>query len=116
MLSDKIYRHFPSEKMDGRFLCHALASGPTQQHLSNLKTGMAESQTNISQEIVKALLAFVPSKIEQSMIADRIDKMNNEVSGGHISLNKLRSLKTALMQDLLTGRKRVTDLLEPVAA
>lgn len=115
MLSDKIYRLVPSEKMDGRFLCHALASGPTQQHLSNLKTGMAESQTNISQEIVKALLAFVPSKIEQLMIADRIDKMNNEVSG-HISLNKLRSLKTALMQDLLTGHKRVTDLLGPVAA
>lgn len=26
-------------------------------------------------------------------------------------LSKLRSLKTALMQDLLTGRKRVTELL-----
>jgi hypothetical protein len=26
-------------------------------------------------------------------------------------LKKLRSIKTALMQDLLTGKKRVTDLL-----
>jgi hypothetical protein len=31
-------------------------------------------------------------------------------------LNKLRYQKTALMQDLLTGRKRVTDLLESLAA
>jgi type I restriction enzyme S subunit len=116
MLSDKIYRLVPSEKMDGRFLCHALASGPTQQHLSNLKTGMAESQTNISQEIVKALLTFVPSKIEQSMIADRIDKIKDEENVGHLSLKKLQSLKTALMQDLLTGGKRVTDLLESLAA
>ncbi len=114
LLSDKIYRLVPTEKMDARFLCHALSSGPTQQHLSNLKTGMAESQTNISQEIVKALLAFVPSKIEQSMIADRIDKMNDEASGGHLSLKKLQSTKIALMQELLTGRKRVTDLLDPV--
>jgi hypothetical protein len=30
--------------------------------------------------------------------------------------SKQLALKTALMQDLLTGRKRVTDLLEPVAA
>jgi hypothetical protein len=31
-------------------------------------------------------------------------------------LRKLRALKAALMQDLLTGHKRVTDLLEPTAA
>ena len=35
--------------------------------------------------------------------------MNSAVSG----LHKLKSLKTALMQDLLTGKKRVTPLLEP---
>ena len=32
------------------------------------------------------------------------------------TLVKLRSLKTALMQDLLTGEKRVTPLLEAEAA
>lgn len=29
-----------------------------------------------------------------------------------ISLDKLKCLKTALMQDLLTGKKRVTPLME----
>lgn len=34
------------------------------------------------------------------------------MSEQHGILTKLRSLKTALMQDLLTGRVRVTPLLE----
>jgi len=112
MLSDKIYRLIPAENMDGRFLCYALSGFETQKHLSNFKTGMAESQTNISQEIVKNLLAVVPNKGEQARIADRLDQMSSVTKRSIEALEKLRSLKTALMQDLLTGKKRVTPLLE----
>lgn len=38
-----------------------------------------------------------------------LSKQSNEARA---TMNKLRSLKTALMQDLLTGKKRVTNLLE----
>jgi type I restriction enzyme S subunit len=111
MLSDKIYRLVPTKEIDGRFLCYALSSAGSQRHLSNLKTGMAESQTNISQEIVKALLTVCPPSAEQSLIADRLDHILSESKKSTAVLSKLRSLKTALMQDLLTGRKQVTEIL-----
>jgi type I restriction enzyme S subunit len=111
MLSDKVYRLVPTKEADGRFLCYALSSSGSQRHLSNLKTGMAESQTNISQEIVKALMTVCPPSAEQSLIADHLDHISSESDKSTTVLAKLRSLKTALMQDLLTGRKRVTELL-----
>ncbi len=113
MLSDKIYRLVPTKEADGRFLCYALSSSGSQRHLSNLKTGMAESQTNISQEIVKALMTVCPPSAEQSLIADRLDHISSESNKSTTVLAKLRSLKIALMQDLLTGRKRVSELLPP---
>ncbi len=112
MLSDKMYRLIPGVKIDGRFLCYALSGFQTQRHLSNLKTGMAESQTNISQAIVKALLTVCPPASEQRIIADCLDLVSNESNQSLSALAKLRSLKTALIQDLLTGEKRVTPLLE----
>ncbi|TSA32861.1 MAG: restriction endonuclease subunit S [Verrucomicrobiaceae bacterium] len=112
MLSDKIYRLVPTKEAEGRFLCYSLSSSGSQRHLSNLKTGMAESQTNISQEIVKALMTVCPPSAEQSLIADRLDHISGESNKSTTVLSKLRALKTALMQDLLTGRKRVTDLLD----
>ncbi|WP_127576406.1 restriction endonuclease subunit S [Paenibacillus barengoltzii] len=111
MLSDKIYRLVPIESVDGRFLCYALSSFAAQRYLSNLKTGMAESQTNISQEIVKNLLSVVPSKEEQVMIADILDQQSKDTKQINETLKKLHSLKTALMKDLLTGKKRVATLL-----
>lgn len=110
MLSDKIYRLVPTSEADGRFLCYALSSSGSQRHLSNLKTGMAESQTNISQDIVKALMTVCPPSVEQSIIADRLDHISQESTENTAVLAKLHAVKTALMQDLLTGRKRVTKL------
>ncbi len=112
MLSDKIYRLLPTKEAEGRFLCYALSSSESQRHLSNLKTGMAESQTNISQEIVKALMTVCPPRPEQSLIADRLDHVSIQSNKSTTVLAKLRVLKAALMQDLLTGRKRVTALLD----
>jgi type I restriction enzyme S subunit len=112
MLSDKIYRLAPMTNVDGRFLCYSLSGFRSQRYLSNLKSGMAESQTNISQDIVKALLTVCPDEEEQAHIADHIDHLCDELKKECVALAKLRSLKTALMQDLLTGKKRVTPLLE----
>lgn len=59
------------------------------------------------------LLLSVPEKPEEQ---DRILKVMNTVrqdqSNSSECLNKLKSMKTALMQDLLRGRKLVTPLLE----
>jgi type I restriction enzyme S subunit len=70
---------------------------------------------NLSGELLSAFKIRLPSVAEQKEIADRITRIDSQVSIVRQQLAKLRSLKTALMQDLLTGRKRVTALLNPAA-
>ena len=111
ILSDKIYALTPTNEIDGRFLSYVLSSYKIQNYLSKLKTGLAESQTNISQLIVKSLLVFLPKKVEQEKIADFLDAVSHKLNVNIVTVEKLHALKTALMQDLLTGRKRVTALL-----
>lgn len=74
------------------------------------------AQRNINLETLKPLLMAMPDGEEQR----RIGALYETVEMAQIDLmaqcSKQLALKTALMQELLTGRKRVTDLLEPVAA
>lgn len=49
---------------------------------------------------------------EQKKIADVLGGMDVAIQGFSMDLEKLRSVRSALMQDLLTGRKRVTALLD----
>ena len=116
MLSDKLYRLVPNETVVSEFLVLALSSFEAQRHLSTLKTGLAESQTNISQDIVRELVIALPKTNEQKQIAAAHRRCGKQVLSDQIHLYKLYSLKTALMQDLLTGKVRVTPLLEKMEA
>ncbi|MEG4350307.1 restriction endonuclease subunit S [Microcoleus sp. LAD1_D3] len=116
ILSDKIYKLKFHENLDPRFFVYSLSGSASQQYLSTLKTGMAESQTNISQEIVKTILTVVPSAHEQSAIANLLDKNLQSCQEHLLIRNKLYLIKTGLMQDLLTGKVRVTNLLNQKAA
>ena len=112
MLSDKLYRLRYKLSVHPEFLAMALASSWTQRHLSTLKTGLAESQTNISQAIVKNLLIRVPLPGEQEQIASVVSELDRQLMQLRFCLEKLRAVKTGLMQDLLTGHRRVTALLK----
>ncbi len=78
------------------------------------------SQTSIAhltQEKLAAVPIMVPTIPEQKKINDIFNQFDNELVNQTAKLNKLLALKTALMQDLLTGKKRVTPLLtEPQEA
>lgn len=79
-----------------------------QQNESGAKAGL-------NLPTIRELLVAKPPKPEQSMIAEILDSNTSAVEEHLAELRKLHSLKTALMQDLLTGIKRVTPLLEQVA-
>jgi len=53
-----------------------------------------------------------PSKEEQLQIVRRLQAFNSSMHKEKDELGKIRFLKTALMQDLLKGRKRVTALMK----
>ena len=107
MLSDKLYRLVPSGATLPAYLVLGLSGVMTQRHLSTLKTGLAESQTNISQQIVRSLWFPVPPVAEQAAIAEAHECVLHQTRTEELELDKLRILKHGLMDDLLTGRVRV---------
>jgi type I restriction enzyme, S subunit len=62
---------------------------------------------------IRKILVSVPKACdEQREISNRITGVSDALNSFESQLMKLRLLKTAMMQDLLTGEKRVTPLLE----
>ena len=55
---------------------------------------------------------FPKDKAEQLRISNIINKSSDKILVEQTQLKKLQSIKTALMQDLLSGKKRVTNLIK----
>ncbi|PPJ44413.1 restriction endonuclease subunit S, partial [Rhizobium sp. KAs_5_22] len=69
------------------------------------------AQRNINLETLRPLVIALPKPAEQERIATAYEAADERQISNEQSLRKLRHLKTALMQDLLTGKVRVTPLL-----
>jgi type I restriction enzyme, S subunit len=72
------------------------------------------SQTSIAhltQEKLATVPIMVPSITEQENLTALFGKFDHDLDNHSTKLTKFRFLKTALMQDLLTGKKRVTAML-----
>jgi len=96
------------------FFVEFVYSNETRIRFDQMVGGTTNPHLNVSD--VRSLLLRVPSIHEQKLIVEKIGAVRDVIKQSLSQKEKLRVLKTALMQDLLTGRKRVTDLLEPVAA
>jgi len=85
---------------------------PTQIAMRRIATP-AVQQVNINPTNLRAIPAAFPSSLdEQHRVTERVCATKTVVRSHRECLNKLQSLKTGLMQDLLTGKVRVTPLLE----
>jgi type I restriction enzyme S subunit len=67
--------------------------------------------SSIKSDTLRSTLLPVPPRDELIEIEVRMKSLTDDYEIKAELLSKLRALKTALMQDLLTGRKRVTELL-----
>jgi len=104
MLSDKLYRVVPTKRIEKEYLALLLSSEKVQRQIDATKTGLAESQSNISQDIVKKLTVFLPDIPEQKLVVERINAASNKINQEKTYLEKLKLQKMGLMQDLLTGK------------
>ena len=86
----------------------ASLAGARRLELAVVGTTRAE----ISIHVLKRLTMPVPSVCEQAEIANRNDGLEQRLRAEARHLRKLHSLKRGLMEDLLTGRVRVTPLLD----
>lgn len=102
-----------SSEVAPEYMEQVFMSPMIRRQIENVATGTSGSMVKISGAIIKGFQFKKPAIDEQNRILKVLKNKSDEFSKTNASLMKLRSLKTALMQDLLTGRKRVTELLRP---
>jgi type I restriction enzyme S subunit len=81
------------------------------RHFANDEQGGI--MASIKSDTLRSTLLPVPPPEEISIIEERMQAISSDLQRKLMIFQKLCSLKTALMQDLLTGKKRVMPLLEP---
>ena len=109
-LAPNIAKIVAGNSLNPRFLEVFLRSNLVQQQIRNLTAVTATPSLTMTQ--IRKLLVAIPRDIdEQDEIALRIHSASDALNSLEAESNKLHSLKTALMQDLLTGKVSVTKLL-----
>ena len=89
-----------------------LLISPHAYHHFRLCAKTAIAQASINQEDARSLFVALPHRVEQQRIVDTVQAAHRADGRLRGATLKLRLLKTGLMQDLLTGNRRVTLLLE----
>lgn len=98
------------ETVSPRFVGWFLGGHQGRNQFDKLNESGAKAGLNLP--TVRSLLFPSPSLTEQAKIAALLDSNVEALERRIDTLRKLRHLKTALMQDLLTGKVRVTPLLQ----
>ena len=94
-----------------RYIKQLLESDLYQNWIIENARGNAQKVLNVG--VLKQLRILIPkSKIEQQKIAQILSSQDEKIEEIKNKLNKLKSLKASLMQDLLSGKVRVTKLME----
>src|SRR5690606_8263061 len=75
-------------------------------------TGTSGSMKNLPKSRLLAMPVAFPGTAEQSAIAALVDAADSRIATEASALEKLRAQKSGLVDDLLTGRVRVTPLLQ----
>ena len=112
MLSDKTLRlSVKANRMTTPFLFWQLQHPKTRTQIEIAATGTSGSMKNISQGGVEQLWISRPQIDEQEEITKRLLAASDRYRDEQEKLSKMREMKSGLMDDLLTGRVRVTQLL-----
>lgn len=83
---------------------YLLSPAGQSQIFANEKSG---AQHNLTVADVRKLKIPIPSKPEQTAIANVLSSMDKEIEALNTKLEKYRNLKTGMMQQLLTGKIRL---------
>lgn len=97
---------------DARFLRAYLGMEGPSRFIAIHTLGVAVQGINLRD--VRRIPIVRPSALEAKAIADEIQSQEQRLESESLSVAKLRLAKAGLMDDLLTGRVRVTPLLESV--
>jgi type I restriction enzyme S subunit len=107
---------FPDGKhVAAKWLSFVLLSPDSRNYISLNATGTSGSMKNLPKKSLLSMPVRSPLSLgETQRIADALVNLELDMARKVAHVAKLRALKTGLMQDLLTGRKRVTQLCAKV--
>lgn len=113
-ISRGVARLSPSKILCGRYLFWIVQAVQIQKSIKVEIKG--STYPEITLPALRNIFIPIPNPDEQDQIVKSLDISATQIRRTEGNLTKLRSLKTALMQDLLTGKKRVTALLNDTEA
>ncbi len=87
----------------------------SQIHTLRTRVARGVDQPNLNTDLLRDFRVPTPSTTEQKGIADRLFSLAMRLRSEQKEMEKLRLLKLALSDDLLTGRVRVTKLPKDAA-
>lgn len=96
-----------SSLVEPRYLAHYLASSLGRKQFEMLNESGAKAGLNLP--TIRSLKCYLPDGDEQKSIYQALDSADTNVAKARNDLEKLKSIKLGLMQDLLTGKVRVAE-------
>jgi type I restriction enzyme, S subunit len=108
-LPDKLWmiEHDPKQIASGKWLQELLSSQSYREKLCDVATGTSSSMKNIAQEAFLGLRIPLPPKEVQTQISQIAISWDDAIQNLQVLSNKLEKRKQGLMQQLLTGRRRL---------
>ena len=108
MLSDKLIRiRVKSSCADSLAIAEILGSNIVQEEINRAKSGMAASQTNITQKTLANLEIPLPKLEVQRIFASSMCSFNELIKLNTAQIDRLSQLKSHIASDLLSGTVRV---------
>ena len=114
LLLQRVGRFLPRKQCDPDWLWQVVSVGTLRVHLEQHQVGT--DLPHISRNDIEKCLLAIPPLEEQKRIARYVADMDRLVELDKRRLSLIKSAKSALMPDLLMGRKRVTLSSESVVA
>lgn len=96
-----------AKKADSKFIAYELSSNRINQVINSLNDAGAKAGLNLP--TIKAIPIFYPPLNEQQKIAQILSTWDQAISATEKLLENSQQQKKALMQQLLTGKKRLLD-------
>ncbi|WP_422135347.1 restriction endonuclease subunit S [Endozoicomonas sp. ALD040] len=111
-LPDKLWQIEPEQNVCMKWLSYILASDHSRYVLSNLATGTSGSMKNITKGEFLGLKIAIPPLAEQRKIAKILGTWDKAIATTEKLIEVSKQQKKALMQQLLTGKKRFSGFEE----